>query len=531
MTKRSFVKLKRETFDLVIVGGGIQGACLAWEGSQRGLNVALLEKGDFGGATSANSLKILHGGLRYLQHLDFRRMLESIASRRYFAGFAPDLVKPLPCVIPTEKFGLKHPLSMMAALILNDLISAGRNKGLDASVHLPNGCVLSPKKCRDLFPGIMEEFPAGGARWYDYLILNSERLTLELIKRAKTLGAVVENYVEVKDILSDDVNVTGVLARDALGSGQDGFEVKAKAVISCVGPWWNEQPKVRGEGKSAYGKLQFAKAINLVLRQKLLQDHAIGLEAEDPNNAGQKRFFFLVPWQGGTMIGTTYRPMEDFDPDHLEVTLGEIHDILDALKKWFPSTPLSEKDVVLSHAGLLPVDLRQKKGKAGYKLHGDTTITHHADIPNGGKRGLFSVKTVKYTTSPVVAQAFFRDYGALLGVQAREVLSPQELKNQSAIQDSRGLDTGLEAESLDVAFPVTRGDIRYYCRNEMALTLLDVIHRRGVVDVAVKPTVHLLNRVAEVMADEWNWSVSECKAEVDRVIAFYKARGITLAQK
>jgi len=528
MSGRSIDSLKSKCFDLIVVGGGIQGACLALEGSQRGLKVALLEQKDFGSATSANSLKILHGGLRYLQHLDFRRMIESIQSRRYFATFFPDLVAPLPCVIPTQKMGLKHPLPMGIALLLNDLISFNRNKGLLPQVHLPHGSLVSSSECHQLFPGLSEAFPVGGARWYDYLILNSERLTLEVVKAAVHLGAVALNYVSVSSVLSYSGKVTGLVVKDVLNPDSDVFEVKAKSVISSVGPWWNQQPEVQDSNVPRYNALRFAKAVNLIVNNKLLGDHAIGMEAADPNNAGDKRFFFMVPWQGGTMIGTTYRPVDEVKPDQLDVSQNEIRDILNTLRVWFPGQKISEKQVVFSHAGLLPIDIRESGAKQGYKLHGDTTVTHHKNLGNGGVEGLFSVKTVKYTTSPVFASRFFRQYGRMLG--AKEAIPLEPVTNASRALEIKqlGLAEGVNSEQVDPAFPTTKGEIRYYCRREMASTLLDVIHRRGVIDVARKPTKALLNHVTGIMAEELDWSLTRCKQEVDQTIAFYASRGITI---
>ena len=532
MTCRSLESLKNATFDLTIVGGGIQGACLAWEGARRGLKIALIEKGDFGAATSANSLKILHGGLRYLQHLDFRRMRESIASRRYFAKFAPDLIHPLPCVIPTEMWSLKNPLPMKIALMLNDLISCRRNKGLEDRVKLPNGSLLSSNACKQLFPGIEEPFPMGGAKWFDYLILNSERVTLELLKAAEVEGAVVENYVAAKELLENEGRISGLCASDELGAeGTQSFEIKTKAVISCVGPWWNAQPGFQDPSVANYATLKFAKAINLVIENKLLDKHAIGLEAPDPNNAGEKRFFFLVPWQNGTMIGTTYRPMHDVDPDGIEVSDTEVEDILQTIRTWFPQKEIAKENVVLSHAGLLPIDVTSKKGGQGYRLHGDTTITHHKDLQIDGRRveGLYSVKTVKYTTSPVVAQEFYKVHGRNLGVKAGSAASLEpEMRSQDRVLEELGLSNGVYAVKLDRAFEITKGAVVYYCRVEKAVRLLDVIHRRGVIDTARKPTMQLINAVATVMAEELDWSVSELKNEVSHTVAFYKSRGVRL---
>ncbi len=140
---RNPAELEKETFDLLIIGGGIYGAALAREAVLRGIKTALVEQGDFGSGTSMNSLKIIHGGLRYLQHADFVRMRESIAERRRLLQLAPHLVQPLPCVMPTYGHAVKGPEVMRIALMINDLLSADRNLGAADDRRLPCGRIFS----------------------------------------------------------------------------------------------------------------------------------------------------------------------------------------------------------------------------------------------------------------------------------------------------------------------------------------------------------------------------------------------------
>src|SRR6476469_10607492 len=142
--RRDPSRLLERTFDLLVVGAGIQGACIAWDACLRGLSVAVIDRGDFGAATSANSLRIVHGGLRYLARGDFPRMLESIGERRALLRIAPGLVEPLPVLIPTyRKPLLERKLALRLALLANDLLSADRNRGLERSRHVPRGRSVS----------------------------------------------------------------------------------------------------------------------------------------------------------------------------------------------------------------------------------------------------------------------------------------------------------------------------------------------------------------------------------------------------
>lgn len=541
--KRDLNSLQNNEFDLLIVGGGIQGACVALEAAKSGLKTALVDRSDFGGATSANSLKILHGGLRYLQHMDLPRMIESIQSRRFFADLAPELVQVLPCVMPTEKWGIKHALPMWVALKLNDMIAFNRNKGLVERVKLPPGNLLSTRNCQDLFPLVSEPFAHGGARWYDYLILNSERLTLECLHRASALGADVANYVEVEDYLIEEGVVKGVKARSDLGDGST-FEIRAKTTLNTVGPWWNKS--LQGIEKNGQAPLQFAKAVNLVLHKQLLKDHAVGLESKDPENGNKKRFFFVVPWQDGTMIGTTYTPIEGADPNDLAVGDDEVRAILDAVRSWFPKAELNAKDVAFVHAGYLPID--RKKTGAGYRLHGDVSIVDHETKDQ--LKGLFSIKTVKYTTGPVVAREFIRRLNKKVGRKSsasestsgeHELINDKDLdaswkqkmqqkygSRAKGILSMASKDNNL-TQLIDPEHPLTLAEVLYYIREEMALHLEDVVLRRGGVGATI-PSVRYLTKVATIVAEELEWDEERISNEILAVRKLYKSRGMLLSE-
>ena len=185
--------LATESFDLLIVGAGIHGACAAWSAARMGLKTALIDAGDFGGAASANSLKVIHGGLRYLQHGNLKRMRESIRARRRFLALAPKLVKPQPFAIPTRGAGVRGRAALRVALALNDLISADRNAGLDAAHRLPAGRLLSRSEAAQLWPSLPADAYDGAAAWCDALAHNTERLTRGVVLGARARGAGVVN--------------------------------------------------------------------------------------------------------------------------------------------------------------------------------------------------------------------------------------------------------------------------------------------------------------------------------------------------
>jgi glycerol-3-phosphate dehydrogenase len=154
--RRDLPALAGREHDLLIVGGGIYGAFAAWDAARRGLATALLERDDFGAGVSWNSLKTIHGGLRYLQTLDLPRMRESIRERRTLLGLAPEIVRPLPFLVPTHGHGLAGPEVLGAALLLNELVSGDRNRGLPASHRIPRGRMLSRREAAERVPGLPE---------------------------------------------------------------------------------------------------------------------------------------------------------------------------------------------------------------------------------------------------------------------------------------------------------------------------------------------------------------------------------------
>ena len=174
---------------MLVIGAGIYGSFVAWDAALRGLSVALVDQGDFGHATSANNFRIIHGGLRYLQHGDIRRMRQSIRERMTLMRIAPHLIHPLPFLVPTYGHLARGREAMGLALWLNDLIGFDRNQLADPEKFLPRGSVISRDRCLELFPGVDQKGLTGGAIWYDCQMLSPERLTLSLVKAAAQAGA------------------------------------------------------------------------------------------------------------------------------------------------------------------------------------------------------------------------------------------------------------------------------------------------------------------------------------------------------
>ena len=189
--RRDLAALAGREHDLLVVGGGIHGVAVAWDAAQRGLAVALVESHDFGSGVSWNSLKTIHGGLRYLQKADLIRLRESVHERSALLRIAPALVKPLGFLVPTYGHGAKGREAMALGLVLNDLLSADRNRGLPPERRIPRSRVLSSRETLDLVPGLAAEGLNGGALWYDAQVESSERLTVGFAHAAADAGALL----------------------------------------------------------------------------------------------------------------------------------------------------------------------------------------------------------------------------------------------------------------------------------------------------------------------------------------------------
>jgi glycerol-3-phosphate dehydrogenase len=399
--KRDLTTLTNTVYDLVIIGGGIYGAWVACDAALRGLSVALVEKADFSSATSANSMKIIHGGFRYLQHGDFTRMRESIVERSTLMRMAPHLVHPLPVVIPIYGHGIHGRQMFSLALMVNDLVSFDRNRSNDPQKHIPRGRVISKSKCLDVLPHIQQHGLTGAAVFHDAQVYNSERLVISILRSAEKAGAHLTNYVEVTGFLRDGESVTGVEVKDALTG--DRFDIRARIVVNTSGPSMNH---VLGllHGKSYLLGIRFAKAINLITRQ-LFPAHAVGIAGQNGyRDAGAivnkgNRLLFITPWRDRSISGTWYSVTTQ-GMDDRKVAEKDIRDLLDEINYACPAIKLKGEDVTFVHAGLVP--LSESDTGDGYVSLAKHYYIH--DHRRDGISGLISVLGVKYTTARSVAE-------------------------------------------------------------------------------------------------------------------------------
>jgi glycerol-3-phosphate dehydrogenase len=554
--KRNLENLANQTFDVLIIGGGIHGAVAAWDAVLRGLSVALIERGDFGCATSQNSLKIIHGGLRYLQDGNLSRIRTMARERTTWMKIAPHLVHPLPCLTPTQPKLSRHRITMRAGLIANDLLSFDRNQGLAPQKQLPRGKIISRRELAEYLPGYDVSTSTGAALWYDAQVYNTERLLLDFILSAAREGAEVANYVEAVDFVRRRDRITGVQARD-LQSGQV-FEIQAKVVINCTGAWIDsllDKVSLRSEYATSV-------ALNITVDQ-VWSGIAAGLPS-CPADHKPPQILFFVPWHKTTMIGTWHIPWRD-SPSKFKMSEALIQRFTDEINSAHPALRLRLDDIRHVSWGFLPINKADAQRKR-VRLTRDGVIIDHErkdQLP-----GLISILGVKYTTARVVAEnaidlavekltaktrkcqthitpiqsGWIEDLDTFLN-QAKADLSDQlstDIIEHWALTYGSKLWDLLQciekqpelSERIDPHLPVTRAEVVHAVRHEMALTLGDVIQRRTELGAAGLPSSTILQECAQWMGNELGWTLEQQRQEVDTLVqAYHSHNGIRVRKE
>ncbi|NOZ11438.1 MAG: FAD-dependent oxidoreductase [Gammaproteobacteria bacterium] len=543
--------LIHDQYDVVVVGGGIYGAAHAWEAASRGLSVILLEKGDFGSATSANSLKVIHGGIRYLQTLNIKRVLDSKRERDTYMRIAPHLVQPMECIMPSYPWTAKGKLATaVGALLYNllsrydDWVSKTDSKGLEARR-------VSRVYIGDNISAHAQHKTNGGTQWYDAQVYDSERMVLSFIMSAKARGAHVYNYMAVSGLVLNQGRVEGVSASDLLSGGP--VTVNANFVIDATGPWsklnhhkWLPDGTAQGE---------FAKAVNLVYPFEV-SNKAFGAKVQSSSGTGplSSRLLFSAPWKGSSMVGTWYFPAEDPEKDNA-LTQAQ----LDVCVEDVVTLCSLEKDLAIKpshvHIGLVPVKKRFKENVFPM-LSEETITTDHKKV--SGLEGLVSVFGVKYTTARSVAEKTIDLVEVRSGkcgpasVSRYTPLYGGEIKNFSAFQNyqqeklsglvdkavienmTRHYGTNIDRimsyvdkdEAMKERIPGTpcsiKAEVLYVLEHEMVVKLTDLMVRRLGIGGLGQPSESAIEYCAGVMADALSWNASEKQSNIDELRDYYR---------
>lgn len=540
---RDLRRLADTKFDLVVVGAGFYGVTIAWDAAQRGLSVAIIDKDDFGAATSFNNLKTLHGGLRSLSALNFKQMRLFIRERRALARIVPHLVRPLPFVVTTTRNPVRSSLAWRLLLALNDAIASDRNQGLsDPGTHLPASHIVSREEALRLNPVVSPKGVTGGAVWYDYQMLSTDRVTFSFLMSAIDAGAAAANYVQATRFLNDGGRIIGVKVEDRLTN--ETFAIRGRAVVNAAGPWAASLVGGLPEANQGAPPPMLSRAMNVVTR-RLVNTHACGGQAGG-------RYLFLVPWRDVSMLGTSHDAF-DGSADQLKVSRWDLEAFLKDAREAFPNAALNASEVRLIHRGLLPMNSGQG---TNVNLLKESRVVDHA---SHGLPGLVSVYGVRYTTARFTAEQAVDTVFKVLGHEKpppcrtaetslfggsmthvdnflkaallRDVngISSDDLKRLAAtygtdydqvLQIAR--DIPALGRPLGRDCQVLGAEILHAARHEMAMKLGDAVIRRTEAGAAGHPGVDALERAAAILARAHGWDEWRTRNEVAEVEAFYR---------
>jgi glycerol-3-phosphate dehydrogenase len=364
--------------DLLVIGGGITGAGIARDAALRGIRVALVDKGDFASGTSSHSSRLIHGGIRYLEHGDFRLVFEASRERRVLLHIAPHLVRPLPFLFPVYRGARVPAWKLRAGMWLYDALSAFRN----VKTHR----WLSPKRVRRAEPALKDRGLTGAALYWDAQT-DDARLVLATVQSAARTGALVANYAEVTSLLKPDGRVRGAVVRDVL-SGES-RTVRALVVVNAGGPWVDALRRM--DDPAAPPLLRPTKGAHVAVpRRRIGHERAITLLSPIDG-----RVMFVLPWGDLSYVGTTDTDA-DASPDGVRVTADDVTYLLRSANAAFPEAHLAANDVVSVWAGLRPL-LRQDPTASPSQVSREHRVVESA-------HGLITIAGGKLTTYRVMAR-------------------------------------------------------------------------------------------------------------------------------
>lgn len=526
--------LSTELFDLAIVGGGITGAGVAREAALAGMRVALLERDDFASGTSSRSSRLVHGGVRYLEHGHLSLVFESSRERRLLLTLAPHLVRPLAFTWPVYRGARVPRWKVRAGLMLYDALALFRNQRHHES--------LSAADVLNVEPALLQDGLVGGARYWD-AATDDARLTLASAIAAKEEGAIVANHVAVVGGVRTGprARLSGVRVDDRISGAS--FDVQARVIVNATGPWSDATAALTG-ASSTSSVLGSAGAHIAVPRQRLGNNDAVTIVS--PLDG---RVMFALPAGAHAIIGTTENPARR-GPDEIRATEQDVTYLLRSANAIFPNARLTMDDVISAWAGIRPLASARAGEQAANAASREHAITHRAD-------GLVSVTGGKLTTYRAMAVdvlSHARHELAHAGVDGTRPLQhavrPSErsalpggdfVSREVLLHDVRAVVTDAAvAERLVIAFgsrwrkvwayalhdatfshrvvehlPYLLAEIPFAVDEEMAMTLSDVLIRRT--HIAFETRDHgrgAAARIAPIMATLLGWRAEDTDAQL-----------------
>ncbi|MFP4300220.1 MAG: glycerol-3-phosphate dehydrogenase [Spirulinaceae cyanobacterium] len=533
-----YQKLQNEQYDLIVIGGGINGAGVVRDAALRGLKTILLEKADFCGGTTSWSTRLIHGGLRYLEYFEFALVRESLREREILLQNAPHLVKPLLLTIPIYSDRSRPYWKVWAGMILYDVFSFDKT--------LPEHRMLSQRKFRQLFRHLDPDDLAGAAQYYDGQVEYAERLALENIISAEEAGATVMNYAEVTQLHREGDRITHLTCKNAL-TGEE-FTVKGSdqaVYINTAGPWVD---KVLQGGRKDNQPAPISKTqkIGPTKGSHIIVDPFPGapptsLYVEAKSDG---RPFFIVPWLGMYLIGTT-DIFYDSDLDKIKASNDEIDYLLRETNLVIPTAKLSRADVKFTYSGVRPLPYTGKD-KAGSVTRSHILFDHTPDGANnlisliGGK-----ITTYRQVGEEMVEKAYKKMKKAAPPCKTEHAplpgaILPDDPRIDQAIADycpqvplktvhhlfgvygAKALDvlalTDSEPELAEIivpGLPDIKAQIVYSVQSEYAVTLVDITRRRTSIAMHANYGFDALDTITDILKRYCGWTEGDCENQME----------------
>jgi glycerol-3-phosphate dehydrogenase len=516
--------LEGERFDVIVIGGGIVGAGIARDAALRGLRVALFEKHDFGSGTTAGSTRLIHGGLRYLEMLDFRLVRMDLRERETLLRIAPHLVKPLEFIIPFYRSSFFYRCKMKIGMTLYDFLSYDKS--------LPRHHFLTPAELKKIEPNLQQQSLQGGAVYFDAQADSPERLCLENIIDACEHGAQTFNYCEVTGASRTGEVIDGVRVRDLLSDDHRDVSVKGRIVINASGAWFDRVANDLTNGSHASepprGQIRTTKGVHIACPPVASRAVVIFSPVDG-------RLMFVIPWLGHSWIGTTDTDFND-DPAKANATSKDVDYMLRSVREYFPT--LDTARIYFSNAGVRALVKEEGSESSISRMH------RISDGARSGAENLISVLGGKITGYRAIAEEVIDVVCSKLNVDApcltaRNPLPGARTDRKPADGSSAGLKSQTIAhllnlygsrsseiiqlatthehlrEPLSPHTPDVAAQVIFAARTEQCARLVDFLLRRTLLGFSQDQGQSAAARAVSLLGQELAWTPGRIIAEME----------------
>ncbi|MEM9137127.1 MAG: glycerol-3-phosphate dehydrogenase/oxidase [Cyanobacteria bacterium P01_F01_bin.42] len=556
-SQRSLSNLAQHRFDLIVIGGGINGAGTARDAAMRGLKTLLLDKGDFGGAVGWSS-RLIHGGLRYLEYLEFNLVRESLRERERLLSNSPHLVTPLQMTIPIYQESQRGPQLLRLGMILYDVLSFDKT--------LPAHRMLRKVPFAQLFRGVNSDRLVGAAQYFDAQVEYAEQLCLENVLSAQAAGATVLNYASVTRLIQPEEggSVTQIVLTDQLTGEAVELDTSQAILVNTAGSWVDQVCERGWQGDhpaplSPRPLMGGTKGSHIIVDPfpGAPTETALYVEAETDG-----RPYFIIPWLGKYLIGTTDLRYTD-SLDQVKASDEEIDYLLTETNRVLPQAQIRREDVRFTYSGVRPLPYVDTSGHK--KKNSSITRSHivhdHSTVENGGISNFISLVGGKLTTYRQVGEELTniayrklgvqipmcktrsrplpggKDYSAKAEVDAvnhyRGVLSVETVEHLFNLYGMRMGDVlSLVERSPDLAerlqpeLPDIRAQVVYAVEREMARTLVDIGFRRLLIAHRANYGRDALPAIVETLQEHCGWSPQVCERQMEDYSQYLKTHAI-----